>query len=211
MRAVQTKSRRHGAGGFDEPGGDGVSQCHRRVDRAAVRYGIPASCTGGCGGDDATPEVQAALIKGITDGVRERGKGQRGDKTMLDAWIPATEAAANAVRRSASAEEMWRDILAAAEAGAALTCSMVAARGTGGAAGRTRLGHLDPGAASAVVILKAMAQTFCGDDAKPMKIVGDQFSLCGKFVDRGREAQNATASLETAWPPMPCPLVGTRP
>lgn len=111
----------------------------------------------------ATPEAQASLISGIAAGVRERGKGQRGDKTMLDAWIPAAEAAVEANRRSTGAEEMWRAILAAAEAGAASTCSMVAARGRAARLGERALGHIDPGAASAVVILKAMAQTFCAD------------------------------------------------
>jgi dihydroxyacetone kinase len=116
--------------------------------------------------------------------VKERGKGRRGDKTMLDAWIPATDAAANAVRRSATAEEMWRDVLAAAEAGAALTCSMIAARGRAARLGERALGHLDPGAASAVVILKAMALTFCDDSAKPMKIVGNPSPKAGKFPGR---------------------------
>jgi dihydroxyacetone kinase-like protein len=136
------------------------------------------------GAAGATSEVQAALIKGITDGVRERGKGRRGDKTMLDAWIPATDAAANAVRRSATVEEMWRDVLTAAEAGAALTCSMIAARGRAARLGERALGHLDPGAASAVVILKAMALTFCQDGAKQTKIVGDQSPKAGKFPGR---------------------------
>jgi phosphoenolpyruvate---glycerone phosphotransferase subunit DhaL len=111
----------------------------------------------------ATLEAQASLISGIAAGVRERGKGQRGDKTMLDAWIPAAEAAAEANRRSTGAEEMWRAVLAAAEAGAASTCSMVAARGRAARLGERALGHVDPGAASAVVILKAMAQAFCAD------------------------------------------------
>jgi dihydroxyacetone kinase-like protein len=115
--------------------------------------------------DDATPEIQAAIVKGIADGVRERGRGRRGDKTMLDAWIPAAEAGVAAVRRSASAEQMWREIVTAAEAGAAATSSMVASKGRAARLGERALGHIDPGACSAVVILKAMAQTFCGGDA----------------------------------------------
>jgi dihydroxyacetone kinase-like protein len=111
----------------------------------------------------ATPEAQAALISGIAAGVRERGKGQRGDKTMLDAWIPAAEAAVDATRRSTDSEQMWQAILAAAEAGAASTGSMVAARGRAARLGERALGHIDPGAASAVVILKAMAQAFRAD------------------------------------------------
>jgi phosphoenolpyruvate---glycerone phosphotransferase subunit DhaL len=111
----------------------------------------------------ATPEAQAALVSGIAAGVRERGKGQRGDKTMLDAWIPAAEAAIDANRRSTDSEEMWRAILAAAEAGAASTGSMVAVRGRAARLGERALGHIDPGAASAVVILKAMAEAFRAD------------------------------------------------
>ena len=116
------------------------------------------------GAADATPEVQAAIVKGIADGVRERGKGQRGDKTMLDAWIPAAEAGGAAARRSAGADEMWRDMIAAAEAGADATRSMIASKGRAARLGERALGHVDPGATSAVIILKAMAVTFCGDE-----------------------------------------------
>jgi dihydroxyacetone kinase-like protein len=126
------------------------------------------------GAVDATPKIEAALVKGIADGVRERGKGQRGDKTMLDAWIPAAEAAANAVRRSASAEEMWREIVAAAESGTASTRSMVASKGRAARLGERALGHVDPGATSAVVILKAMALTFSGAGAGKGKAAGER-------------------------------------
>ena len=127
------------------------------------------------GTTETTPEAQAALLKGLADGVRERGKGQRGDKTMLDALIPAAEAAANAVRRSAGAEEMWREIIAAAAAGEASTRSMVASKGRAARLGERALGHVDPGAASAVVILKAMALTFCG--AGKGKTAGERAGL----------------------------------
>ena len=89
------------------------------------------------GATDMTPAAQAAILKGIADGVRERGKGQRGDKTMLDALIPAAEAAASAVRRSANVEDMWRKIVAAAEEGGVDAFDGGVQR-TGGAARRTR-------------------------------------------------------------------------
>ena len=111
----------------------------------------------------STPELQAAIVKEIADGVRERGKGQRGDKTMLDAWIPASEAGAAAVRRSANAGEMWREIIASAKSGADATRSMVASKGRAARLGERALGHVDPGATSAVIILRAMALTFCGE------------------------------------------------
>ena len=103
---------------------------------------------------------QAAIIEAMTSGIRERGKGQRGDKTMLDAWIPATEAAAAARDRQASVSAMWDEILEAADAGARSTRSMVATRGRAARLGERSLGHIDPGAASAVVIIKAMRDTF---------------------------------------------------
>ena len=59
------------------------------------------------GATDMTLAAQAAMLKGIADGVRERGKGQRGDKTMLDALIPAAEAAADA---PAEVRERRRDV-----------------------------------------------------------------------------------------------------
>ncbi|RJT40594.1 dihydroxyacetone kinase subunit L [Mesorhizobium waimense] len=103
---------------------------------------------------------QAMIVEAMTTGIKERGKGQRGDKTMLDAWIPATEAAVNARARSAGCLEMWNSILEAAEAGANSTRSMVAARGRAARLGERSLGHMDPGAASAVIILRAMKDTF---------------------------------------------------
>ncbi|MCV3206252.1 dihydroxyacetone kinase subunit DhaL [Mesorhizobium sp. YC-39] len=103
---------------------------------------------------------QAAIVEAMTTGIKERGKGQRGDKTMLDAWVPATEAAVNARARAAGGAEMWNSILAAAEAGANSTRSMVAARGRAARLGERSLGHMDPGAASAVIILRAMKDTF---------------------------------------------------
>lgn len=63
----------------------------------------------------------------MSTGIKERRKGQRGDKTMLDAWVPATEAAVNARARAAGGPEMSNSILEAAEAGANSTQSMVAA------------------------------------------------------------------------------------
>ncbi len=103
---------------------------------------------------------QAAMIEAIASGIRERGKGQRGDKTMLDAWLPAAEAALAAADRGASEHTLWSDVLAAAEAGANSTRSMVATRGRAARVGQRSLGHIDPGAASAVVIISAMKDAF---------------------------------------------------
>ncbi len=99
----------------------------------------------------------AAMIDAIGSGIRERGKGQRGDKTMLDAWLPAADAAGAALTDNKASTEFWSEVVAAAEAGANATRSMVAAKGRAARVRERSLGHVDPGAASAVVVLRAMA------------------------------------------------------
>lgn len=100
-----------------------------------------------------------AMLQAIAAGIRERGKAQRGDKTMLDAWLPASEAAALALTNGVDLRTFWREVVAAGEHGAEATRSMVAAKGRAARVGGRSLGHMDPGAASAVIILRAMAET----------------------------------------------------
>lgn len=110
--------------------------------------------------ESLSPACQAMIVDEMRAGIQQRGKGQRGDKTMLDAWIPAAEAAIDASSRALDVAPMWKAILEAAEAGANSTSSMVAARGRAARLGERSLGHIDPGAASAVIILRAMRDTF---------------------------------------------------
>ncbi len=102
---------------------------------------------------DAVVTVLAAMAKGIQD----RGKGERGDKTMLDAWLPAAEAAEAARADGKDTPACLQAALSAAEAGAEATKSMVASKGRASRLGERALGHMDPGAASTVTILRAMA------------------------------------------------------
>lgn len=103
---------------------------------------------------------QVAMLRAITLGIQERGKGQRGDKTMLDAWMPAADAAEASQASGDSSSRIWRVACDAGETGAKATQSMIALRGRAARLGERSLGHMDPGAASAVVILKAMRRSF---------------------------------------------------
>ncbi|MFQ0814555.1 dihydroxyacetone kinase [Brucella anthropi] len=109
-------------------------------------------------------EGQAVLVEAMTRGIQDRGKGQRGDKTMLDAWIPAMEVAIDARTHALSSPEMWNAIIEAAETGADSTRSMIATRGRATRLGERSLGHVDPGAASAIIILRAMRDSFTDSD-----------------------------------------------
>jgi dihydroxyacetone kinase-like protein len=100
----------------------------------------------------------ADMIRGISSGIAERGKGQRGDKTMLDVWLPAADAAANAIEEDMTGDAFWSAVIASADNGAAATRSMIATKGRAARLRERSLGHIDPGAASATVMIHAMAK-----------------------------------------------------
>lgn len=101
----------------------------------------------------STVAAVAAMAKGIQD----RGKGERGDKTMLDAWLPAAEAMESAAGEGRPLGACFSEAVAAAAAGAEATKAMVAQKGRASRLGERALGHIDPGAASAVIILRSFA------------------------------------------------------
>jgi dihydroxyacetone kinase-like protein len=111
------------------------------------------------GRNDLNLATCATIIEAIGLGIRERGHGQRGDKTMLDAWLPAAEAAQAAAIDGLSSVKFWENVVAAAESGANTTRSMIATKGRAAHLRERSLGHVDPGAASTVTILQAMAQS----------------------------------------------------
>ncbi|MFE4833278.1 dihydroxyacetone kinase subunit DhaL [Arthrobacter sp. NPDC056691] len=108
---------------------------------------------------DAANVDAAALAAALTaarDGIVARGKAESGDKTMVDAWTPAADAAAAA---AADGDTLAVLIAAAeaAEAGAVATDPLVARKGRASYLGERSAGHRDPGAASSALILRAAA------------------------------------------------------
>lgn len=95
----------------------------------------------------------AAMVMAMAEGVVQRGKAEPGEKTMVDAWAPAA-AAANV---GGDAAAVLGAAAAAAQAGADATKDMRATKGRAARLGDRSLGHMDPGAASTALILKAMA------------------------------------------------------
>ena len=104
-------------------------------------------------GDEEAPVIVAAMAEGIA----HRGKAERGDKTMLDAWGPASDAALAATGQPAAV--VFHAAADAAEAGAEATAEMQAKLGRAARLGARILGHRDPGAVSAAMLLRAMAES----------------------------------------------------
>ncbi|MFP4302346.1 MAG: dihydroxyacetone kinase subunit DhaL [Spirochaetaceae bacterium] len=96
------------------------------------------------------------LFKEGVEGLKQRGKAQQGDKTMLDAWIPAIEAMEGA--KSDGVAAMLEAGAAAAESGMKATIPLVARKGRASYMGERSKGHQDPGATSTHLILRAAAE-----------------------------------------------------
>ena len=100
-----------------------------------------------------------AALAAMAKGIQDRGKAALGDKTMVDAWVPAAEAAVAAQEAGSRLGPAMNAAVDAARQGAEATKTMVAAKGRSSRLGDRSLGHLDPGAASAVVVIEAMARS----------------------------------------------------
>ncbi|AMM20745.1 dihydroxyacetone kinase [Frondihabitans sp. PAMC 28766] len=109
---------------------------------------------------DATeldPEAIVAFLTAARDGVVMRGKAVVGDKTMIDAWSPAVDAAAAAAADGKTCSEVLAAAADAAAAGAVSTEPLVAHKGRASYLGDRAIGHRDPGAESSSLIIRAAA------------------------------------------------------
>ncbi|WP_108252254.1 dihydroxyacetone kinase subunit DhaL [Planctomonas deserti] len=100
-----------------------------------------------------------ALLTAARDGIVLRGKAEQGDKTMIDAWSPAVDAASAAQTDGASEAAILEAAAAAAESGAEATEPLVARKGRASYLGDRAIGHRDPGAQSSALLLRAAART----------------------------------------------------
>jgi dihydroxyacetone kinase-like protein len=112
------------------------------------------------------PELEAedwaaALVAGV-QGVQMRGKAEPGDKTMVDALIPARDAFRQALDDGASFDEALQRSAAAAEEGMKATIPWVARKGRASYLGERSAGHQDPGATSSYLLLKTASDTWGG-------------------------------------------------
>ena len=114
---------------------------------------------GGKGMGDAAdfgPAELAALLREGTDQVMARGGAKPGDKTMVDALVPAAEKAAESI--ALPLDEALSTAAAAAAAGRDASEGMVATMGRAKTLGEKSLGKPDAGAVSVAIICEAMAE-----------------------------------------------------
>ena len=110
------------------------------------------------GKEDLSPEDVAEAVGAALSGVKQRGKAEEGDKTMVDALAPAAEAAKEAASAGSGAGEVFRAAAEAAGEGAEATVELTAKRGRASYLGERAAGHMDPGARSSYLLLDAAAR-----------------------------------------------------
>ena len=109
---------------------------------------------------DVSPEDVAEAIEAALGGVKQRGKADLGDKTMVDALQPSVEAAKEA--KGSSVAEVFRAAAQAAEKGVEDTADLVARKGRASYLGERAVGYRDPGATSTYLLLDAAARSLEG-------------------------------------------------
>ncbi|MDI5966717.1 dihydroxyacetone kinase subunit DhaL [Streptantibioticus silvisoli] len=111
----------------------------------------------GDGATAAPQELSAALRAGV-EGVGRLGGAAPGDKTMLDALIPAVDALASALESGAGLVPALAAARIAANEGAQATVPLQARKGRASYLGPRSVGHQDPGATSAALLVSALCQ-----------------------------------------------------
>ena len=108
-------------------------------------------------GDGRPAETIVAALEAAAGGVASLGKAAPGEKTMLDALVPAAQAARAAVDSGGDLAAVASAARDAAEAGALATIPMLATKGRASYLGERSVGHQDPGATSSALLLRALA------------------------------------------------------
>lgn len=109
------------------------------------------------GKEEITFEDFLQAFESAIEGVMARGKAVEGEKTMLDAMLPAKRAMEKEWKLTGDAKTSVEAGLAAAREGVQYTKTIIATKGRASYLGERSIGHQDPGAASFTFLLEAIA------------------------------------------------------
>jgi dihydroxyacetone kinase-like protein len=107
--------------------------------------------------EQVTGEDAVAMLQAAAEGIKKRGNADLGDKTLLDAIVPATDALAEEVGNGSTAPEAVARMAVVARERADATTSMIAKRGRASYTGERSIGSPDPGAVAVAVILERLS------------------------------------------------------
>src|SRR3984885_1081874 len=128
---------------------------------AFLRAGAAAGAT-----DRLSPDQVVAMLRAAIAGIMARGKSDVGDKTLLDALVPAVDAVEAAVLEGGTAASALRAAAATARERADATRPMIAKRGRAAYTGERSIGTLDAGAVAVAVMFEALADQWAKRSAE---------------------------------------------
>jgi phosphoenolpyruvate---glycerone phosphotransferase subunit DhaL len=112
------------------------------------------------------PAQVVAMLRAAAEGIKARGKSDVGDKTLLDALVPAVDVIEEHVGSGDEAAATLRAAAVVARERAEATRSMQAMRGRASYTGERSIGTLDAGAVAVAVMLEALADQWAERVAK---------------------------------------------
>lgn len=110
---------------------------------------------------DLEPAQVVAMLRAAIEGIKARGHSDIGDKTLLDALVPATESIEAGIAAGAGASETLQAAARVARERAEATREMQAMRGRASYTGERSIGTLDAGAVAVAVMFEALADNSC--------------------------------------------------
>jgi dihydroxyacetone kinase-like protein len=108
---------------------------------------------------ELTPAEVVVALEAALEGVMARGKAQRGEKTMVDAFGPGVDVLKESQSSGEDFTTALRRSVAAVEAGMKATIPMLATKGRASYLGERSIGHQDPGATSVFYIAQVLLET----------------------------------------------------
>ncbi|WAH38862.1 dihydroxyacetone kinase subunit DhaL [Alicyclobacillus dauci] len=108
------------------------------------------------GKDQLSVQDVIEMFHAAVAGMGERGGAKLGDKTLLDTLLPVDSALADGVKQNLSLNTLLEKVVSEAERGMESTAELVSRIGRSSRLGERSRGQLDPGAASAYVVIEAL-------------------------------------------------------
>ena len=129
----------------------------------SLLMGIGKSLAGGPQSGVPNPSEIADALQAGVDMVRQRGKSDVGEKTMLDVLVPVCEALRTGLSQSLPVPRILDAVSDAAGRGLESTRAIQARKGRASYLGERSVGHLDPGARSSQVIVDSVCSSLRGE------------------------------------------------
>jgi len=127
-------------------------------------YGTAFMRLGGAlaGKTELTQDDVLVGLKAAQEGIQTRGKAVEGEKTMLDALIPAVRAFEEGQTAGLDDKAIWDAVIKAAQEGVEYTKTIIATKGRASYLGERSLEHQDPGATSMTIMLQCFSRDMEG-------------------------------------------------